>query len=123
MKKEIKDFFEKNKEKITHFHENKELNFVYLMDGKPSGEFYKFYKSQNFKRCGTTNLQSSEYRIGKINGKFAYLRTSNHWGFFTTREEDYYIIHTWNLEGAPLTKKGEFRHVSQTGYVYLDGAD
>jgi hypothetical protein len=121
IKKETKDFFEKNKDLITQFHEQKELNFIYLKDGKPSGsEFYKFYKSSTFKRSMTTNLQSSEYRIGKINGKFAYFRTSNHWGFFTTRDGEFYVAHRWNLAGAPLTKNGKLRQVSQTGYIFLE---
>lgn len=78
----------------------------------------RIYKSPNY-----NGRQSSEYHIGLVNGRIAYIRTSDHWGRFSTSAYSaetngrVYTWHTWELEGGRRRKDGEYAQTSQTGYI------
>jgi len=105
-------FYKENKNFIDTIHENKILNFTFLCKGSPnSAKTRKIYKSQT-----RNHRQSSEYRIGIINGKMAYIRTSNHWGAFFSNNE----LHTWELINASRKSDGTYKANSQSGYIFID---
>jgi len=88
----------------------------------------KIHKSPTYNR-----RQSSEYYVGIFNGFIIYIRKSNHWGKFITNiynyEDDcidsdiYNRIgtkkHDWELIGADKNKNGEYKNISQIGYIYI----
>ena len=100
-----------NKDILDNAHKLERLDFTYFMEGAPSARnAFKFYKSPV--RFGTP---SSEYRIGVVKGEAAYIRTSNHWGPFYSKDE----LREWELLGAPKKKDGGYRNVVQSGYIPL----
>lgn len=116
-------------EEVATFHNNENINFKAMPVSELNGiQKQKFYKSPT--RAG---MQSSEYYIGVVEGKLAYIRKSNHWGEFSTNTYegegqegtgDIYgrtgtRRHNWELQGAEKTKTGEYKRTSQAGYVFL----
>lgn len=109
---------------VKNFHKQENINFtalpsfdiVSLKDKLKIHESYNYFKRQ----------KGSEYWIGKINGKLAYIRRSDHWGYFSTteyddiRQEPVYVPHEWHLIGAEKRKDGGYKNIKQFGYVYLE---
>ncbi|MCL2093797.1 MAG: hypothetical protein FWH12_06345 [Treponema sp.] len=113
--KEANKFYKENKEAVDKIHENKILTFTFLCDGGPStASTRKIHKSQSHNR-----KQASEYRLGIIEGRMAFLRTSNHWGTFFSKNE----MHVWELEGAPRKADGSYKNTSQTGFLFIEGVE
>ena len=105
-------YYKENKEFIDTIHENKKLDFIFLCEGSPSStNTRKIHKSKTHNK-----RQSSEYRIGIVNGKMAFIRTSNHWGAFFSQNE----LHTWELIGAAKKADNTYKSTSQTGYILID---
>lgn len=106
--------------KFENFHKQQTLNFnVY------NGVFGSISKRKIYKSPSYNGRQGSEYYIGIIKGKLAYIRKSNHWGNFSIRNsspenptvED--TSYTWELEGGKKTKEGRYAHTSQIGYIFI----
>jgi hypothetical protein len=59
----------------------------------------------------------SRYYLVFNKDKYYYIRVSNHWGHFTTRDTGW---HNWQLEGGQKRKDGEYPNTFQAGYIELN---
>lgn len=124
MTREALKYYKENAERIDVFHEQKDLTFTAIEVCKLATlDKTQIHKSTR----GHFRKMSSRYYIAIINGRPAYVRVSDHWGYFTTRgswNDDNYeydsIPHNWELDGAQRRKDGNYAKVSQAGYIYLD---
>lgn len=123
MRKALK-FYRENAEKVDNFHRQQNLTFTAI----PVSDLAKLDKTQIHKSPrGHYRNMSSRYYLAIINDRPAYVRVSDHWGYFSTRgawnDEEYQydsIPHHWELDGAKRTKTGAYAKVSQAGFVYID---
>ena len=109
-------YYKENQAFVDNIHTNKSLNFTFLCDGGMGGNARKFYKSSVI-----NGSQSSEYGVMAIEGRMAFVRTSNHWGTFSVRGDNgIYEMHCWELKGAPRKRDGGYKNTSQTGYIFIN---
>lgn len=122
--REALKYYKANSERIDSFHENENLTFtaidVWKLQTIDKTQIHKSTK-------GRLRNMASRYYVAIINNRPAYVRVSDHWGFFTTRgtwnDEDYEynsIPHNWELEGGKRRNDGNYAKVSQAGFIYLD---
>ena len=123
MKQALK-YYRANADRIDQFHEQTNLTFTSI----PVSSLATLDKTQIHKSTrGHYRNMASRYYIAFIDGRPAYVRVSDHWGYFSTRgkwNDDNYeyesVPHHWELDGAQHRKDGEYAKVSQAGYVFLD---
>lgn len=119
---------------VASIHQNRELTFAaFPVSGLTNTPKLCIHKSRSHGR-----RQSSAYYVALIGGRPAYVRTSNHWGAFSTAvyaadndpsfagvEPDQYgrvgyRLHTWTLEGGKRRADGAYAATSQCGVIFLD---
>lgn len=109
-------------------HENKDLVFeqinINVIRSLKVQNRRRVHKSPNY-----NGRQSSEYHLVEIDGRFGYVRISNHWGtFFTTKSfvnengdlDKKYVAHNWKLTNGKRRKDGEYVNTSQAGVIWME---
>ena len=122
--KEALKFYRSNRELVDNFHRQQNLTFTAI----PVSSLATLDKTQIHKSTrGHYRNMSSRYYLAFIDGRPAYVRVSDHWGYFSTRgawnDENYEyesVPHHWELDGAKRTKAGDYARVSQAGFVFLN---
>ena len=117
-------YYRDNQERIDNIHNANDLTFaaidIWTLNQCDKTQIHKSLR-------GLYRKMSSRYYVAIINGRPAYVRVSDHWGYFTTRGEwdddnyEYKINpHRWELDGGKRRADGEYCKTSQAGYIYLD---
>lgn len=118
---------------LSQAHKNQNLMFKAI----PAHELDDITKARLHKSPVHRGRQSSEYYVGVVDGKPAYIRKANHWGTFSTniKEGDADApagavadqfgrvgsrSYRWDLEGGARRADGNYPNTSQTGYVLLE---
>lgn len=104
-----------HKSLINNLHKIPELNFRPIDNSAFNAKSAQFiYQSPSY-----YGKQGSSYKLIMVDGRPAYARQSDHWGFFSSRStEDFdeWNDHVWTLPGSADLRPGE----RATGFLYLD---
>ncbi len=121
----------KNNDYVLNIHQKSNLTFNKML----FSDFNNIQKMKIHKSPTYNGRQSSEYYVGIFNGFIIYIRKSNHWGNFKTSKfvninDDYvdyneipdnkkYNYHNWVLIDGEKNINGDYKNISQIGYMYI----